>query len=567
MIGPWYNSLRVQILLLMTVALLPLGAIAIYQTNSVAKEADRNAELALLALTERAAKEEELIIERAVGTARFFALIANSFLENPERCTAGLGEFVSGEDNYSHIGILPSSGVMDCSSSGQTYDLSSLPGLQKNMATREASISLVHNGPISGTSVFIVLEPYKVAGKFAGFVTLSILHNSLPDTSNELIDLGLQDLITYNTNGEILTARSNLEDAKGELPSNRSLKALTSTDSLAFEDRNRNGVQRTYTVVPIQGSPAAVIAVWRRDNGVESRVSNYVGPSLFPILMWIASMVVAMLAIHSLVLRHITRLRLDMDSFATNRAIAEKGKTSRMPNEFRYLNENFAQMTDDLMQDEAKLEDILREKNVLIKEVHHRVKNNLQLISSIMSMKIRTAEHEETKSVLLRLQDRVLSLAIIHRDLYQSDNAGMVDVGKLVSEIVQNTFEVAIASNIAADLDTEIEAVLLYPDQAVPLSLLCAEAMTNAMKYLGAPASHKPQLSVCLKQEAGLCTLTLENTVGDEGDAESTGLGKKLINAFAIQLGARVEVEESEARYKITVHFTAEEFEPDTPDF
>lgn len=238
-----------------------------------------------------------------------------------------------------------------------------------------------------------------------------------------------------------------------------------------------------------------------------------------------------------------------------------------MPNEFRDLNNNFAQMTDDLMQDEAKLEDALREKNVLIKEVHHRVKNNLQLISSIMNMKIRTARHEETKSVLSRLQDRVLSLAMIHRDLYQSQNGGMVDVGKLVSDVVQNTFEVAISSNAAADLQTDIDHVMLFPDQAVPLSLLTAEGMTNAMKYLGASSAQKPWINVSLKQDGKQCVLILANAVGSITNAESTGLGAQLINAFAIQLGAKIDIDDAAGSYKMTVRFAAAEFEPETPDF
>jgi two-component sensor histidine kinase len=567
MIGKWYNSLRVQIVLLLTVALLPVGGVAIYQTNSVAKEADHNGELALLALTERAAKAEELTIERALGVTQFFATVASDFVEKPERCTEELADFIAAKSEYSFIGILPESGLMTCSSSGENFDFSDWPGFQEDMANQERTIVVAQDAPLSGKSVFVVSEPFTIDGEFAGFVSLSIPHSGLPDTSDALVSLGLQELITYNAEGELLTARSDFETAATELPADRALKILTAEHGVAFQAENMNGVLRTYTVVPIEGSPAAVIAVWQNKNGVASRVSTFIRPSMFPILMWFASMAVAMLAIYTLVLRHITRLRSDMDNFATDRTISPPAKAIQMPNEFRYLNDNFIKMTDDLMQDEAKLEDALREKNVLIKEVHHRVKNNLQLISSIMNMKIRTAKHEETKSVLARLQERVLSLAMIHRDLYQSQNGGMVDVGRLVSEVVQNTFEVAISSHTAADLQTDIDRVMLFPDQAVPLSLLVAEGMTNAMKYLGRSGTQKPWINVSLKQDGLQCVLTLSNAVGGTSDAESTGLGAQLINAFGIQLGAKIEIEEATDSYKMKVMFTAAEFEPETPDF
>lgn len=567
MIGPWYNNLRVLIVFLLTVALLPVGAVAIYQTNSVAQKADRNAELALLSLTARAARTEELLIERAFGATQFFATVADDFIANPERCTEELTNFIAAKGEYSFIGILPLSGLMTCSSSGENFDFSNWPGFAEDMAAQEPTIVVTQDAPLSDTSVFVISEPFTIGGEFAGFVSLSIPHSGLPDTPDELVELGLQELITYNADGDLLTARSDFETAAAELPADRALKALNAEHGIAFQDENMNGVLRTYTVVPIQGSPAAIIAVWQNENGVGSSVSKLIRPSMFPILMWLASMAVAMLAIYTLVLRHITRLRRDMDSFATNRTISPPNKAVHVPNEFRSLNDNFIQMTDELMQDEAKLEDTLREKNVLIKEVHHRVKNNLQLISSIMNMKIRTARHAETKSVLARLQDRVLSLAMIHRDLYQSQNGGMVNVGKLVSEVVHNSFEVAIASSNSADLQTDIDPIMLFPDQAVPLSLLTAEGMTNAMKYLGASGVKKPWINVSLKQNGLQCVLTLSNAVGATTEAESTGLGKQLINAFGIQLGAKVEIEEMADSYTVKVTFTAAEFEPETPDF
>lgn len=100
----WYNSLRVQIVLLLTLALFPLGAVAIYQTNRVQGEADRNAELALLALTSRAAKSEELILERAFGVAGFFASLAEDFVNDTDRCTRDLQRFIRDSDVFSFIG-------------------------------------------------------------------------------------------------------------------------------------------------------------------------------------------------------------------------------------------------------------------------------------------------------------------------------------------------------------------------------------------------------------------------------------------------------------------------------
>lgn len=561
------RNLLVQTMLLMTLALLPLGAVAIFQTNRVATEAENSAQLALLAVTGRAAKTEELLIERAFGVAQFFGSIAGDFVDDPDACTEHLGSFIESDDTYSFIGILPISGLMTCSSTGLDYDFSSFPNFKPIMDAQKRSIEVNRNAALTGKSVFIVSEPFELDGAFAGFISISIPHDGLPNVSDQIEELGLQELVTFNADGEILTARSDIDTAALQLPASIPLDTLSTTQTKAFKAKNTAGEARRYTVVPIEGSPATVMGIWRVDTGLGNRIAAFIQPALFPVLMWVASMSVAMLSIYTLVLRHMVQLRKAMDNFAKNRRMSEPEKPMTMPIEFQSLNDNFEAMAQNIMQDEAKLEDSLREKNVLIKEVHHRVKNNLQLISSIMNMQIREAESEETKTVLARLQDRIISLATIHRDLYQSQNAGRVNTGALVTDIVEKTLELATSGNDVVDVTTNIEPVLLFPDQAVPLSLLMAEGMTNAMKYISSSENNKPWLKIGLAQADDTCTVSIENSVGAAVTSESTGLGAQLITAFGIQLGGKIEVEQDDDRYAMTVRFKIAEFTPETPDF
>ncbi|MBT0959103.1 sensor histidine kinase [Alphaproteobacteria bacterium KMM 3653] len=563
----WFNNLRVQIVLLLSLALFPLAAVAIYQTGRVEDESTRNAELALLALTRSAAKEEELFIQRALGVARFFGTVAGDLMDDPEACVEKLQSFVSGNSNYSFLGVVPPSGIMTCTSAGGEFDASTGPYFAQLMETKTRTIVANPRGPLSQESIFNISEPFEIDGEFSGFVSISIPHRGMPKASLDLEKLGLVDLLTFNASDEILTARNSMENAHLELPVDWTFGSLRSLRGHAFKSVNQLGETRTYTVVPIQGSSATVLAVWRTDKGPAGQISDIVGPAVFPILMWIASMAVAMISIHTLVLRHIHRLRHNMDEFAETRSVETLTDYAAMPNELQSLVGNFERMTDDIMREEAELEDMVREKNVLIKEVHHRVKNNLQLISSIMNMKIRAAQHDETKSVLMRLQDRVLSLASIHRDLYQSKHGGMANVGALVSDIIENSVEIAAVSDDSIRVETDVDPVLLYPDQAVPLALLVAEGMTNAMKYIGDTGTSKPFIRASLKKEGDECSLRLENSVGLRPDAESTGLGKKLINAFAVQLGGEIHLEDDGTIFTLRLRFKIEEFVPDARDF
>lgn len=566
--GDWHKSLRVQLIGLLTVALFPLGSIALFQTNRVAVEADRTAGLALLGMTERAARAEQLLIERAVGAASLFASQVPEFLANPDACFSSLSRFIDDRDEFSFIGILPTTGIVTCSSVRQTLDFSGFPGFDDVMARQERTIDVNTNGTASGDSVFIVSEPYWVDGQFGGFISVSVPHDELPATTGGMADMGLKELMTFNTDGEILTARGSFQNATNELPDGVLLAGLSTDQRNTFRSKNRQGVERRYSIVAIEGSPAAVMAVWQVNDGFQGLRASIVTPVLFPMLMWFASIAVAMLAMNTLVLRHLRRIGRNMDRFADNR-VTERDDRKRppAPKEIEALEDNFERMSQDILRDEAQVENSLREKSVLVKEIHHRVKNNLQLVSSIMNMQIRSAKHNETKRVLRLVQDRVLSLATIHRDLYQSQEGGRVNAGALVSEIVEKSAELIDSKPENVDLQTHISPVMLYPDQAVPLSLLVAEAMTNAAKNVGDPAKGAVSISVTLTQTDQRCDLVISNSIGTPTGEESTGMGTQLMNAFAMQLGGLVTRDQSDDQYTLRLSFDALEFDAEAKDY
>ncbi|WP_342069846.1 sensor histidine kinase [Yoonia algicola] len=365
------------------------------------------------------------MIERAVGAAQLFGSLAPSLLTAPEKCAPILKSFVDVKSDFSFIGVLPLDGITRCSSAERVLDFSGFPNFQNIMETQQPAIEINQAAPASGESVFIISEPFDIDGTFAGFVSISVPHSRLQENTEEMENLGLIDLITFNDDGTMLTSRKGFDAAQAELPADIALAALYGSDAVKFRANNQRGVERRYSVVQIEGSPASMIAIWATDQGIESNLSKILVPGLFPALMWFASMGVAMLAMNTLVLSHLRQLRKKMGVFADTRELIRPGESTLLkPLELEDLEANFARMSEAILRDEAGIENALREKGVLVKEIHHRVKNNLQLISSIINMQIRGARHEETKTTLRQVQDRVVSLATIHRDLYQSQEGG-----------------------------------------------------------------------------------------------------------------------------------------------
>lgn len=562
------NGLQFRVAAMLSLALLPIGLIAVNQTKQVADSARRNAELVLLTQTESATFDVRFTVEQARGAARLLGA-SQIQLENPEECERKLAAFVDSESRFSFVGVLPKSGLMTCSSAERSLDFSNWPKLAENMDAAVPVVGINQDAPLSGKSVIFVLEPYFENGEMAGMIAISIPHDRLNlQPASDPAD-GLVNAMTFNNEGDILTSERPLELAEDDLPKGLTLPELIGQGAYSFSREDKQGNGRIYTVIPIVENVVYTLGVWEENSTSTEPMFRHLPAWVFPVIMWVVSLGVAFSAVNRLVIRHVRRLGRQMNAFATARELPDEKPASQMSAEFAEIEDDFEDMSGAILLEEAKLENSLRDKNVLLKEVHHRVKNNLQLISSIINMQIRNATSLEARQVLSRVQDRVLSLATIHRDLYQSREAGRINVGALITEIAEKSIEIGEAEDQDIDLEMSIDSVFLYPDQAVPMSLLVSEAATNAMKYVGPDATGKRWIRIALTCEDDRdCSLIIENSIGTyASDAESTGLGAQLIRAFSLQLGGQIGVETTETSYRLSVSFQAADFVAEVTDF
>ncbi len=557
---------------MLSLALLPLGLIAVVQTQSVVARARSNAELALLSLTEQAAMSERLVLREAIGAAAALGLVVADSLGpdltgDPARCRSYLRSFVENSPRYSFASFLPPSGIVTCSSDNASYDLSGSDRLQDLLSDPEPQITVTRSASISGTSIISVDQPiYSPDDTFAGYVSISIPHPRLQEMRGAIPERALAELVTFNGKGEVLSALGDLDLVAPLLPSRNALNALAREGRRAFSQDDASGTSRIFTVAPIENERIYVLGIWDADASLSAQTGGGFLTSLVPALMWLTSLGVAIYAVHRLVTRHLTRLGRQMAMFAVSRRLPAETVEGDPPTEIRRIHRAFEDMTAALLRDEASLENAVREKSVLVKEIHHRVKNNLQLISSIINLQIRDADSAEAKAALRQTQDRVLGMATIHRDLYQTNETGLVDVGHLMREVVTKSIEVTPGGD-AIDLQLDVGQVWLYPDQAVPMSLLASEAVINALKHM--PGVDAPQQDRWIRaslQESDerVCVFTLSNPVPPSPQTQQPrrGMGRRLIRAFATQLEGTVDMRERNGVYELTATFAASEFAP-----
>ena len=559
------RRLGVRIALFLGVALLPVGAVAVWQTLEVSHVAQQRSELTLLALTERAALTERQEIQRALGTAQALAGTVDALMTTG-RCDATLRELVRTAPRYSYAGYVTPTGAMTCSSDGRRHDFSSYPGFADAIANPRPTVNVNRDAPPSGDSVMIASYPV-AARDGGGFAVVWLPHRRLggsdlpPDIASSV------ELITINVEGEPLTSSQGLEGIERRLPSQRALRSYVGRPADVVMDTNGLGQRRAFAVVPILRGTVYAVGSWDAGAVLAEPVGRAVPAWVFPILMWAACLVVAYVAVHRLVIRHVAELRRQMREFAEHRRLPGGELKRGAPVELAEMATGFASMAERILREDAETEDRLHEQKVLLREVHHRVKNNLQLISSIINMQVRQIDSVEARHVLRRVQDRVLGLATIHRNLTRT-GAGTIRADVVLREIVDQLALMGAAGEGQAQVEARLDPLELYPDQAVPLSLLVTEATTNAVKYVGRPADGgRPWIAVALRREPdGAAVVSISNSKGSPlrpppPEEDGSGLGGQLIRAFAMQLDAAPVVEEMPGAYRIAVRFRPSGFE------
>ncbi len=210
---------------------------------------------------------------------------------------------------------------------------------------------------------------------------------------------------------------------------------------------------------------------------------------------------------------------------------------------------------------EAKIRSSLREKEVLLKEIHHRVKNNLQVVSSLLSLQSRGVEDEPTRQKFRESQNRVHSMALIHEHLYDAENLSEINFSEYISQLAAHLFRSYQVSSSRIKLRTDIENVKLSVDVAVPCGLIVNELVSNALKY-AFPEGRDGTIRIELHRGSGK-RIALRVSDTGRGLPEKVGfwntqtLGLRLVRLLVRQLGGEVEIDRSKGT-NIVITFVPE---------
>ncbi len=198
---------------------------------------------------------------------------------------------------------------------------------------------------------------------------------------------------------------------------------------------------------------------------------------------------------------------------------------------------------------EIIIKNALREKEVLLKEIHHRVKNNIQIICSLLSLQSRNIKDKKALELIKESQNQIRSMLMIHEDLYQSANLAKIDFSNYVNNLVINLFNAYRVDRTLIKKRIDIKKIFLKIDLAIPCTLIINELVSNSLKY-AFPNKREGEIFIKLSK---VDKIYYELVVSDNGVGlpkninlrKKNSLGLNLVSTLIKQIYGKLEIKKS----------------------
>lgn len=314
---------------------------------------------------------------------------------------------------------------------------------------------------------------------------------------------------------------------------------------------NKGGSSLDVVIKPV-GPGNVYAAISRKSPGFWSdftlRPISSIG---LPLIAFSVALLAVWLAIDSLVLRWLSRLTRTVRVYGAGRYQFKAGETfDKAPDEIARLARAMDVMAKDIGERDRDLKLAIASRDAAVREIHHRVKNNLQIVTSFLNLQGRQLKDPKAKAAISAARHRIDALAIVHQTLYQNERLEQVQLKPFLTGLVMHLSEALGMDDMGVKVTQSYANVMRPADDAIPMALFVVEAITNAMKY--AFDSKGGEIHISLATDENGITLEISDNgrgydvAAVSGQTNGSGLGSKLMNAFSRQLSAELNVDTEE---------------------
>ncbi|WP_426029191.1 sensor histidine kinase [Brevundimonas sp. TWP2-3-4b2] len=538
-----HHGIRFRLGWAMAVALLPILLLGAFQAQSAfrAQDIERRSDLQLAA--ERTASNAKSHLD---STGVLLQALRPEALE--VFCEPRLTDLVERLEDLEGLARLTRTGTTVCASRALSQAapawLSQASASPWFLRLKSGEGVVLARAPaISGQppGLIVAIRLERPLGTFDGAMVALIPLSSLqPDVDDPSLPEGSQAALT-DGEGRLLTASDvRAFTLSGGESLNGWVGRARSGASGIFEADDAMSRHRVYAGAALAGrdvyallsAPAPGLWSWARLNPVAAL--------LVPVLAWLIAFGAAMLVSERIVIRWLNYLERIAAIYARGRFTVRPVQAMNAPAEIRVLAWTLDELAKSIVTRDAALTASLAEKDALMREIHHRVKNNLQIISSLLSMQQRALTDPASKAAVGDTRQRISALALIYRTLYQSDDLRYADARIFLTELVGQLVASEAGRGVVVTSSIEADSLVVDPDKLAPLALWLVEAVTNAQKHAFAGRGGDLKVRFTVRGD----TSVLE--VQDDGPGVSKtfreGVGRTLMGAFAKQLRGVVEM-------------------------
>ena len=555
------TSIRFRLGVALAIGLTPILMLGVAQAFAAFRHDASEHQRTLLLAAQRSAIGAKGRIQAAVTLLETLTPETAGF-----ECSARLAEAKARLPGYRNLVRLNHLGRVTCSAASvQFTDRHETDWFKRVQAG--APLVIARGQSISGTgpAVLSAVRVNDAKGDFDGAIVASMPLDSLkPDVGDPTLPEGAQVALA-DERGRIVLAT----DPKAFAPPPADWAQRVLKGGALYMDRDANGVRRDHAGAPlldrsvfvVLSAPSTDIFAWARLNALVS-----IG---LPLLAWLLAWLALWFAVDAVVIRWLIYLDRIAAIYARGRFSVRPVAAERAPSEMRALAHTLDSMAAKIVERDQVLRDNLAQKDALMREIHHRVKNNLQVITSLLNMQQRALTDPAARAAMYDTRQRITALALIYRALYQSTDMRRVDVRGFLEELTAQMVagdggaHGRIRSEFDAD-DLEID-----PDKLAPLALFAVEALTNARKH-AFPDDTGGMIKVSFRVNGDEAELEIsDDGQGDPtGGAGDPGVGRTLMTAFARQLRGKVEVgDNADGRgVRVRLIFPVPEIQPAVPE-
>jgi two-component sensor histidine kinase/ligand-binding sensor domain-containing protein len=414
-----------------------------------------------------------------------------------------------------------------------------------------------------GSSGLMHFNPKNIKDEFLTspivFTDLKIYNKTVPVTKNGILEESITAAKTIRIpkNQDVITFEFALLDYF-DVKRNSFRYKLEGYDVDWNQIGSRN--QATYTNLP-PGEYTFIVRATNNNgfkNEREASIEVVIVPAFYQ-TWWFKIVLVLALILGALLIIHERTRKITKQNRILENRVAERTKD---------LDKTIMELSQEITERkkaERKVHASLEEKEVLLKEIHHRVKNNLQVISSLLYLQSFSIKDDETLNLFEDSQNRIKSMALIHEKLYQSKNLAEIDFGEYVSSLLEHLTRSLSRSGVPVNIVNKINNITLSLDNAISCGLIVNEIITNAFKYAFPLEWVKQKENAAdnvieIKMEnlgANNYTLTIsDNGIGLPKDLDidtTESLGLKIVKSMVQQLNGSLEIRgNGGTKYSIT---------------